>query len=311
MKACAVLLISILTMAPASLCFAQHDDEYAKDLTVQDLSPGIVRLTWKAIPSEACNCTVTYSVFRGPNDDFTPSLKTQIASGVKITHLDTHEPALSKSNGNYYQVQVIRTTTLRVSRQPVVVLGAVVMVDGDPVPARVVAGEVLVRAEDFAKAIHATVTYSNGGMIVKTTPTEARANIPVVITPVATTGTIKGTLTYYSYGNRPDTGSMAYLLGGSVTLKSGSAIEASGDAFKAFGGGIPDQVFKLLRQTEADGNGTFEFPTVPSGSYTIITESNHSAGKDYRNKIETTHVVLKPGETFDASNDFGTTSNLR
>jgi hypothetical protein len=66
-------------------------------------------------------------------------------------------------------------------------------------------------------------------------------------------------------------------------------------------------VFKLLRQSEADGNGAFEFSA--AGNYTIITESNHSAGKDSRNKIETTHVVLKPGETFDASNDFGTTSN--
>jgi hypothetical protein len=303
MKACGVLLIAILTMTPSSLCFAQQANEFPEGLTVKDFSPGIVRLRWKAIPSESCVCTVTYAVFRGPNEDFTPSIKTQIASGLKVTHYDTHEAALSS---NYYQVQVIRTTTLPASRQPVVVLGAPVVVDGDFVPARVVAGEVLVRPEDFAKAIRATVTYSNGQVILKTTPTEARTDIPVV-----TTGTIKGRLIYYFYGNRPDTGSTAYLLAGSVTLKSGSAIEASGDVFKAFGAGIPDQVFKLLRQSEADGNGAFEFSAVPGGDYTVIIESNHSEGKDSRNKIETTHVVLKPGESFDASNDFGTSSNLR
>jgi hypothetical protein len=304
MKAYSVLLIAILAMTASSLCFAQPDNEIPEGLTVKDFSPGIVRLRWTATPSESCNCTVTYSVFRGPSEDFTPSLKTQIASGVKVTHFDTHEATLSS---NYYQVQVIRTTILPALRQPVVVLGAPVVVNGDLVPARVVAGEVLVRPEDFANAIHATVTYANGRTIVKTTtPTEARADIPVV-----TTGTIKGTLIYYFYGNRPDTGSMAYLLGGSVKLKSGSAIEASGDVFKAFGAGIPDQVFKLLRQSEADGNGTFAFSAVPSGDYTVIIESNHSEGKDSRNKIETTHVVLKPGESFDASNDFGTSRNLR
>jgi hypothetical protein len=305
MKPCGVLfLIAILTMTSSSLCFAQHDNEYAEDVTVKDLSPGIVRLRWKAFPSESCACTISYSVFRGAKEDFTPSVKNQIASGVKVTHFDTHGQALS--NDNYYQVQVIKTTTLPASPQPVVVLGTPVVVDGDLVPSRVVAGEVLVRPEDFAKAIRATVTYSNGGIVVKTTPTVARADIPVV-----TTGTIKGTLIYNFYGIRPDTGSRAYLLAGSVTVKNGSAIEANGDVFKAFGAGVPDQVFKLLRQSEANGSGIFEFSAVPSGSYTVIVESNHTEGKDYRNKIETTHVVLKAGESFDASNDFGTSSNLR
>jgi len=49
MKTSGILLIAALTMVPVSLSFAQDDNEYADGISVKEVSPGAVRLAWKAV----------------------------------------------------------------------------------------------------------------------------------------------------------------------------------------------------------------------------------------------------------------------
>ncbi|MHB8754972.1 MAG: hypothetical protein ACYC92_08460 [Candidatus Acidiferrales bacterium] len=145
-------------------------------------------------------------------------------------------------------------------------------------------------------------------------------------TQVPQTGRIKGALTYYfneNSGDKADVGSKVWLLSGRVEIsESASQGTVWDDAGKhtilkvKTHRGTASEVtnkYKILRYTVADGNGDFELSGVSAGQYTLVIGSNHSTmpyaiGEGFTmpiGKIKAIVVELKPGETFDASTDFG------
>lgn len=96
----------MLTIAPT--CIGQDFGDDVEALTLTSVSPTISRLTWKEVASVECETKVTYSVFRGTSEEFTPSLSNQIASGLtKATYL-AKEPTTNKDY--YYYVKFLRTS---------------------------------------------------------------------------------------------------------------------------------------------------------------------------------------------------------
>lgn len=181
-----------------------------------------------------------------------------------------------------------------------------VVVNGRRIPSKVVAGQVLVMPEDFAKAIGATVSYSSSGMTITTTASQTASQ-----EFRDSFGVIKGTLSYYSskYGKRSDNGSRVYLVIGDATiLPNELCFEKVPGNLLVYGGG-EDRTYKLQKSTISDGNGNFEFAALPGGEYTLIIESEHTKGENYRRKVSIKKVSLKGGDVFDASVDFGVSSS--
>lgn len=101
------LLGMTIFMVVVQTCFGQEFGEDVENLTLTKVSPTISRLSWMDPKSLDCETAVTYSVFRGTREDFTPSMKNRIASGLtKMTYL-AKEPIVGKDY--YYYVKAYVT----------------------------------------------------------------------------------------------------------------------------------------------------------------------------------------------------------
>jgi hypothetical protein len=91
-------------------CLAEEDLGQDVECWLVALSAKRSRLTWN--PADGivgCSWSVTYSIFRGTSEDFTPSLKNRIASGLTQTTYVTTEPVAGKDY--YYNVKAVVTPT--------------------------------------------------------------------------------------------------------------------------------------------------------------------------------------------------------
>lgn len=150
------------------------------------------------------------------------------------------------------------------------------------------------------------------------------AQAPVAGGESAESGNVKGTVTYFvSFhdGNKPDTGTKIWLVKDHVEIPADQNFV--GSSFALGTGANPEQ-YTAVKYAVADGNGNFELLEVPPGQYTLILQSAHTKGtlKDKRNlfgrgnrpnlrdsvgRVESLTVLIKPGETVNASKDFGPT----
>jgi len=136
------------------------------------------------------------------------------------------------------------------------------------------------------------------------------------------TGGVKGTLTYFfnfHIGNKPDTGSKVWLVKGRVEIRADQNFVATSTALGTSGN--PEQ-YNAIKYSIADENGNFELLDIPAGQYTLIMQSAHTKGtlkeksdffgrgngrnpRDSSGRVEFLNLLIKAGETVDASKDFG------
>jgi hypothetical protein len=146
--------------------------------------------------------------------------------------------------------------------------------------------------------------------------------LPTVTAQPLETGRIKGTLTYFfdfHIGNKPDTGSKVWLVKGHVEISADQTFVGTSTALGTSGN--PEQ-YTAIQYSIADENGNFELHDIPPGEYTLIMQSAHTVGtlnekrsffgrgngrspRDSKGRIEFLNVLIKPGETVNASKDFG------
>jgi hypothetical protein len=174
-------------------------------------------------------------------------------------------------------------------------------------------GKNFVAVEDLAQSLGGTVGYS-GEQISLTLPSDS---LDVQSSHLSSTqlARIKGTLTYFfnsNSGNKPDTGSDVWLVEGHVAIPSNEfLIDFSGNIK------VGIATYVVVKHTVADGSGNFDLSQIPPGLYTLVMRSNHTKGaygampkdavtsRDLNGRVMSQEVQLKPGETIDASKDFG------
>jgi len=135
-------------------------------------------------------------------------------------------------------------------------------------------------------------------------------------------GRIQGTVTYLfsvQTGNKPDAGSKLWLVQGHVEIPVNQNFVATSTALGTSGN--PEE-YSAFKYSTADENGKFELLDIPPGQYTLVLQSAHTKGtlnekrsffwleccRDHRDssgRVEFLDVVIKAGETADASKDFG------
>jgi hypothetical protein len=136
-------------------------------------------------------------------------------------------------------------------------------------------------------------------------------------------GRVKGTLTYFfdfHVGTKPDTGSKVWLVKGRAEIPANQIFIGSSTALGTSGN--PEQ-YNAIKYSIADENGNFELLDVPTGQYTLVMQSAHTKGtlnekkwnffgrgngrnpRDSNGRIEFLNLLIKAGETADASKDFG------
>jgi hypothetical protein len=140
--------------------------------------------------------------------------------------------------------------------------------------------------------------------------------------PPTETGRIKGTLTYFfdfHIGNKPDAGSKVWLVKGRVEIPASQTFVATSTALGTSGN--PEQ-YNAIKYSVADENGNFDLLDIPPGQYTLVVQSAHTKGtlnekgnifgrgngrtvRDSSGRVEFLNVLVKAGETVDASKDFG------
>jgi len=136
------------------------------------------------------------------------------------------------------------------------------------------------------------------------------------------TGRIEGTLTYFldfHTGNKPDTGSKIWLVKDHVAIPADQDFVGS---TTALGTSANPEEYHAIQYSTADANGNFEMLDIPPGQYTLILQSAHTKGtlrdkrdffgrgnhpnlRDSIRRVETIKVLVKTGETFKATKDFG------
>ena len=217
-----------------------------------------------------------------------------------------------------------------------------VQINGQPVKGKVleIDGKHFVAVEDLAQSLRGTIAYGDG-QIALTLPElpPVTAQPPVPQPPAKTsqplssqlppasiqpaeTGRITGTLTYFfdfHAGNKPDTGSKVWLVKGRVEIPADQTFVGTSAALGT--GGNPEQ-YTAIQYSLADEKGSFAFLGVPSGEYTLILQSAHTVGtlnekrnffgrgngrspRDSKGRVIFFNVQIKPGETVNASKDFG------
>ena len=156
-----------------------------------------------------------------------------------------------------------------------------------------------------------------------TMPTQPTSSqLPPVNAGTAETGRVKGTLTYFfsfQVEAKPDAGSKVWLVKGRVEIPADQNFVATSTSLGTSGN--PEQ-YNALKYSIADENGNFELPEIPPGEYTLIMQSAHTKGtlkekthifgkgnsrnpRDSNGRVESLHLLIKPGEIADASKDFG------
>jgi hypothetical protein len=155
------------------------------------------------------------------------------------------------------------------------------------------------------------------------TPPEAPSSqLPTMTPEQPETGRIKGTLTYlfsFHIGTKPDTGSIVWLVKGRVEIPANQNFVGNSTAL---GTSANPEQYTAIKYATTDENGNFEFLDIPPGQYTLIMQSahtkwtlhekNHLFGtgnshnpRDSNVRVEFLDPLIKAGETFDASKDFG------
>jgi hypothetical protein len=104
----AILLLLVIAFFLQPL-MAQELGEDVDDLKLTTLSPTKVRLSWAPFEPTDPEMTVSYSVFRGTSENFTPSLRNRVASGLQKTAYVVTEPAAKKDY--YYYVKAVAIST--------------------------------------------------------------------------------------------------------------------------------------------------------------------------------------------------------
>jgi hypothetical protein len=147
---------------------------------------------------------------------------------------------------------------------------------------------------------------------------------PSTTSQQAETGGVKGTLTYFfSFhdGNKPDAGSKAWLVKGRAEIPTDQTFVGTNTTVGTSGN--PGE-YNAAKYSVADENGSFEMTDIPPGQYTLILQSAHTKGtlnekrnffgrgdghtpRDSSGRVGFLNVTVKPGETVDASKDFGPT----
>jgi hypothetical protein len=80
-------------------------------LSLTEVSPSSVRLSWTAIEPLKCEFDVTYSVYRDTKETFTPSRTNRIASGLTRPSYLAHEPPSPEPTASvdfYYHVRAVK-----------------------------------------------------------------------------------------------------------------------------------------------------------------------------------------------------------
>ncbi len=99
-----LVLLFVLICAPA--LFGQESRD-VDDLTLESVSSTVTRLSWTPIEPVDCAMGVTYNVYRGNTEDFDPSARNRIASGLTKATYVAKEPVPSQDY--YYYVKAVLT----------------------------------------------------------------------------------------------------------------------------------------------------------------------------------------------------------
>jgi len=217
-----------------------------------------------------------------------------------------------------------------------------VLINGQPFKGKVleIDGRHFVAVEDLAQSLQGTISYGDGQIALMlpqlpSTPTQpplsqlpsmpARppsSELPTMTAQPPETGRIKGTLTYFfsfHIGTKPDTGSKVWLVKGRVEIPANQDFVANGTELGTSGN--PEQ-YTAVKYAITDENGNFELLDIPPGQYTLIMQSAHTKGtlnekghffgtgngrnpRDSKGRVEFLNLLIKAGETADASRDFG------
>jgi hypothetical protein len=159
--------------------------------------------------------------------------------------------------------------------------------------------------------------------VTPTMPTQPTSSqLPPVTAQTPEPGRVKGTLTYFfsfQVGTKPDAGSKVWLVKGRAEIPADQNLVATSTALGTSGN--PEQ-YNAFKYSLADENGNFELLDIPPGPYTLIMQSAHTKGtlkekthifgkgnsrspRDRNGRVESLNLLIKPGETADASKDFG------
>jgi hypothetical protein len=218
-----------------------------------------------------------------------------------------------------------------------------VVVNGQPVKGKVLEmdGKHFVAVEDLAQSLHGAIAYGEGQVALtlpqftstgakpasaqRIAPTAAVAPtspLPPVTARQMENGIVKGTLTYFfdfHAGNKADAGSKVWLVKGHAEIPASQNFVASSTAV---GTSANPEQYSAIKYSVADENGNFELLEIPSGEYTLVLQSAHTKWtlkdkrdffgrgnghnpRDSNGRVEFLKVIVKEGETFDASKDFG------
>ncbi len=206
-----------------------------------------------------------------------------------------------------------------------------VLVNGQPIKGKVLEtdGKHFVAVEDLAQSLQGTIAYGDGQIaLTLPQPQAITAQPPPAQVSAATaaqppeTGRLKGTLTYFfsfQVGKKPDAGSKVWLVKGRVEIPADKPFVGTSTALGTSGN--PEQ-YKAIKYSIADENGNFELLDIPPGQYTLIMQSAHTKGtlkekrdffgrgsgrnpRDINGRVESLNLLIRAGETVDASKDFG------
>lgn len=219
-----------------------------------------------------------------------------------------------------------------------------VVINGKPIKGKVleVDGKHFVAVEDMAQSLRGTISYGDGQIALTlaqpasgTAPSPEPQPLsvvapspapqlppPLVSAEVRETGRIKGTLTYFfsfQAGDKPDAGSKVWLVKGAAALPADK--DFLGTETTLGTSDHPEQ-YSAVQYAVTDATGNFAWLDVPPGQYTLVMQSAHTKGtlneknhlftkgngrnpRDKNGRVESLNVVVKAGETVDASKDFG------
>ena len=154
------------------------------------------------------------------------------------------------------------------------------------------------------------------------TPQQPSSRLPSIASQGPGTGSVKGTLSYFfdfHIGNKPDAGSKVWLVKGRVEIPADQNFVGTS---AAVGTSSNPEQYNAIEYSITDENGNFELLDIPPGQYTLIMQSAHTKGtlnekrnffgrgngrtpRDSSGRVEFLNVLIKAGETVDASKDFG------
>jgi hypothetical protein len=217
-----------------------------------------------------------------------------------------------------------------------------VLINGQPIKGKVleIDGKHFVAVEDLAQSLRGTIGYGDGqialtlSQLPSTTAQPPPPQLPSTDTqqpppqhpsmaaqPLET-GRVKGTLTYFfnpHTGTKPDTGSKVWIVKGRVEIPADQNFVGTSTALGTNGN---SEQYSAIKYSITDENGNFELLDILPGQYTLIMQSAHTKGtlnekrslfgrgnghnpRDRSGRVEFLDVLIKAGETVDASKDFG------